>query len=175
MSNKLKAAVDAVAGEHNWYIAGGAAAYWHIANYEENGPRHLHQPGYFDSVMQQIFPGDVEGYTRDHEVSLNLDGKFGLLRVELHAANGQFDTSQCDLIDGIYVLNTTRLIDLYQKSSDLTKVAKRNMRIAMLRIINAGIGLSAANVLTHTPGQGPNLGNQIKLGFTLKKTDSKFL
>lgn len=170
MSNKLKSQIDALAGEYKWYLAGGAAAYWHIAHYVDTGPTHLHDFDYWESTWESIFPGDVEGNALDKKVDFILEGKLGPMQVTLQQADAKtFDVTTCDRVDGIYVLNRQRIIDLYARAGG--KVEKRNRRIAMLKIIEGGVGITGANVMQYTPEARPNLGNQIKLGFKLKEVE----
>ena len=170
MSNKLKSVVDAAVGEYNWFIAGGAAAYWHIENYAQNGPRQLHDVSYYDSIHQLIFPGDIEG-NAIKKVEIDFAGKYGIIHVELQEmAKDRFDESKLDKIDGIYVFNKDSIISRYQTTQG--KPEKRNTRIALLRIIQQGIGITDTNVRGNTP-RGLNIGMQIGQGFKLKPASDR--
>lgn len=174
MSNKLKVAVDAKVGEYNWYIAGGAAAYWHIDNYAKSESRDRHDDlNYYESIRKLIFPSDVEGNAIS-EVELDLDGKYGLLKVRLQEMNGnQLNEmkQQQDLvvIDGILVLNIEKIIDIYRRSSDQNKVEKRNTRIALLKIVKNKEDITQDNVQKNM-SSGDNLGAEILKGIQLKST-----
>ena len=168
MSNKLKLAIDAQVGEYNWFIAGGAAAYWHIEHYAQFGPRHLHDMAYYDSIHSLIFPTDFEG-NAVKKVEFMFDGQYGPVKVELQEmSKDMFEPDRLVQVDGINVYDIDSIIVRYRTAQG--KLEKRNTRIALLQIIKQGIGINEANVRGNMPRGDVNLGGQIAAGFKLRPT-----
>ena len=165
MSNKLKAAIDPIAGEFKWYMAGGGAAWWHIIGHMTfwHG---AHDWQYFESVQKQIFPHDIEGNSVVGVVT-TFPGKSGCMDVSLtKMKQQQFDEiveTHCVKVDGILVYKPESIIRRYKTASDPSKKAKRDLRSAMLALVDAGQPITQEGVERNMP-RAPNLMAQFALG-----------
>lgn len=174
MSNKLKTAIDPLAGgELKWYMAGGGAAWWHISSHM-TGWHGAHDWEYFESVKEQIFPHDIEGAALRSIVS-TFAGKYGVMDVslaQLSAEEFAFQVSTfCVELDGIYVYSPEALIDRYKVAGDVNKKAKRDLRVAMLMLVMKGQPITPIGVETYKP-RAPAFGGQLALGIKgLKKVE----
>lgn len=172
MSNKLKRLVDPIAGEHQWYVAGGCAAWWHIAGFiSQNDPNN----DYFRRVKRTIFPGDVEGGAAV-AVNTEMDGKFGRLGVELSETAGsklnEIIETHCIDLDGVYFYRIQSIILRYATASSESKAHKRGLRVGMLKCIQGGVTINAANVNRLKGGGGLFSGG---FGGKLRKTGKDLL
>lgn len=164
MSNKLKALVDPVAGEYHWCIAGGGAAWWHITHHMHHW-HGAHDWAYFESIEQQIFPHDIEGQSLTGLVT-TFPGKYGLMDVTLSELNAtEFDRVMdiCDRVDGILVYSPAAIIQRYSTVGNMDKQAKRDLRVALLRLVAAGQPITPQGVEANKP-RAPNLVLQLGLG-----------
>lgn len=154
MSNKLKAAIDHLAGGAlRWYMAGGGAAWWHISNHMTTW-HGAHDWEYFESIKEDIFPHDIEGAALTSIVSTFV-GKYGVMDVSLAPlSTEQFDfqvKNYCVELDGIYVYSPEALINRYKVAGDANKKAKRDLRVAMLTLVIKGQPITPAGVETYKP------------------------
>lgn len=153
MSNKLKALVDPIAGEYGWYVAGGGAAWWHIVNHMMfwHG---AHDWTYFNSIQEQIFPHDIEGSALV-EVNEKFMGKYGVMDVQLAKLDkARFDElveQLCVRVDGINVLKPEAIIRRYQTTGDASKKAKRDLRVALLKLVCSGQPITEKGVEDNKP------------------------
>lgn len=156
MSNKLKSAIDPIAGEFKWYIAGGGAAWWHIYHHMTfwHG---AHDWQYFESVRKEIFPHDIEGNAIVN-VATTFPGEYGTIDVSLAKMDqGQFDdivTTHCVAVDGVLVFKPQSIIIRYRTASDMAKKAKRDLRSAMLALVASGQPITGQGVENNMPKAG---------------------
>lgn len=154
MSNKLKAKVDPLAGGAlKWYIAGGGAAWSHI--YEHMCSWHgAHDWQYFESVQEQIFPGDIEG-NAIKGVRTTFQAKYGVIDVELQEMDSeQFQkvaTQHCVVVDDVLVFSAQSVIHRYKFAGNSSKKAKRDLRSAMLQLVIAKQPITAKGVESRMP------------------------
>lgn len=169
MSNKLKTKVDALVGEYNWYIVGGGAAYWHIENYAQFGPRDLHDMDYYESIHKLIFPSDIEG-NAVKTVDFFFEGQYKVIPVTLQEmSKEEFELSRLDKLDGMYVLKKDAIIKQYEIGGSVPeKLEKRKTRIALLKIIQQNLAITKANVEANKPPL--TMAEQIAEGIKLKPT-----
>jgi len=168
MRDKLKRMFNDEVGAHNWYIAGGAAAFWHIEKHARSvGAQHMNDLEYYESIRKLIYPGDVEGNAVKEVNIENFRNDYGdVIDVGLREMDKKtFDEKKeamCVEVDGVLVVNIDSIIKLYGTTTDKSKIDKRNTRIALLKIVKKGLGITKQNVEGNKP-RGMNLGAEIAL------------
>lgn len=174
MSNKLKAAIDPLAGgERRWYMAGGGAAWWHIIHHMTTW-HGAHDWQYFESVQKEIFPHDIEGSALTGVVT-TFPGKEGVMDVSLAQVSAEdFDHAVrtfCVELEGIYVYTPDALINRYKVAGEMSKKAKRDLRVAMLMLVKKMQPITRQGVETHKPRAVMGFGAELALGMKgLRKT-----
>jgi hypothetical protein len=164
MSNKLKALVDPIAGEYNWCIAGGGAAWWHIDHHMHTW-HGAHDWAYFETIQEEIFPHDIEGQSMK-EVVTRFPGKYGMIDLSLsELKKEQFDDVRlvCDQVDGILVYSPAAIIKRYSTVGNMEKQAKRDLRVALLKLVAARQPITQQGVTNNKP-TAPNLVLQLAFG-----------
>jgi hypothetical protein len=165
VSNKLKAAIDPIAGEFKWFVAGGGAAWWHISHHMWfwHG---AHDWAYFESVERDIFPHDIEGNSIVG-VTTTFAGKYGAIDVSLTKMDEpQFtaiDATHCVTVEGVRVFGIDSIITRYRTAGDPQKKAKRDLRAAMLTLVAKQQPITEQGVKANMP-KGPNMMMALALG-----------
>jgi hypothetical protein len=89
-----------------------------------------------------------------------------------HQFNGIVET-HCDRVDGVLVFKPQSIITRYRTASDMKKKEKRDLRSAMLALVDAGQPITRHGVEANMPKQ-PNLMAAFALGRSkLKHVEEK--
>lgn len=164
-------------GNGNWYIAGGCAAWLHIDAYADKDAND------YAAFSAQIFPGDIEGGGLEDRVEAlhALHGKM-VVSVSGHSLNANLDplTSeqlaiQKDLCEqfalpstSILVYSKKNLIAAYGRAANTAKEEKRQLRVAIMRLMDGNQRITATSVKAKQQTARPNFAQQLLAGVKLK-------
>jgi hypothetical protein len=155
----------------DWYVAGGFAAFLHIEAYANK------DDAYYAGVRDTIFPGDLEGGIAaaglarlrnswgDTELSLRYEGRELSLDLQPLEPSQMPDPGLLCTVGALEVFTVDGLITAYMRAGNPAKLAKRQLRLGMLRAIKAGRRIDATVAVG-----GPSLLQQIG-SLKLKKID----
>ncbi len=149
-----------------WYIAGGCAAWLHIENYPNKDIR------YYQTVRNKISPGDIEisihkdfagrilESVRLHGgMSVSVAGK--TIHVDIQTEGATFESAllRCTELHGAKIHSIPMLKISYSRAGAAQKAEKRELRLAMLKLISERKRIDKAGV--DEKKSAPRLANQL--------------